>query len=246
MNSQPARAAIVTGASRGIGREIALRLVKDGFAVALGYAGRHDAAEAVAEEIRNVGGSVIAVRGNVAEVADVDALFAASFEAFGRLDAVVCNAGILSMARIESKSLADFDRIMAVNARGTFLMLAKAGEVLGPGGRIVALSSSVTHKATPGYGPYIASKLAVEGLVRVLANELRGRNITVNAIAPGPVATELFFEGKSEAQVAAITKMAPLERLGEPADIAGAVAFLLGPDGGWVNGQIIGVNGGFA
>lgn len=125
-------------------------------------------------------------------------------------------------------------------------MLAKAAEVLGEGGRIVALSSSVIAKSSPGYGPYIASKSAVEGLVRVLANEVRGRNIAVNAVAPGPTATELFLKGKTDQQIETLAKISPMERLGEAADIASLVAFLVGPDGGWINGQVVRSNGGFA
>lgn len=170
----------------------------------------------------------------------------AAQQAFGPLDAVISNAGVMGLATINTQNVGMLDRMMATNVRGTFLVLAKAAEVLGDGGRIVALSSSVIAKATPGYSPYIASKAAVEGLVRVLANELHGRNITVNAVAPGPVATELFFNEKSEEQVAMLAKMSPLERLGQPADIANAVSFLVGKDGGWVNGQVIRVNGGFA
>lgn len=246
MSSKPTRGAIVTGASRGIGKDIALRFAADGFAVAVGYAGKQDLAEAVVAEIQSRGGTAIAVQGDVSDADDVFRLFSSARQAFGRLDAVICNAGVLSMARIEADNVAVLDRMMSINVRGSFLVLAKAAEVLGEGGRIVALSSSVMAKAFPGYGPYIASKAAVEGLVHVLANELRGRNITANAVAPGPVATELFFEGKTEEQVAAITKMAPLERLGQPEDIARVVSFLVGEDGGWVNSQVIQVNGGFA
>ena len=246
MSPPSTRAAIVTGASRGIGRDIALRLAQDGHAVAVGYA--HDPAKAqeVVTAIVNGGGRALAIQADVSAQDDVERLFSTAQSAFGRLDAVVCSAGVMGMAPVRMENVADFDSMMAVNARGTFLVLAKAAETLAEGGRIVALSSSVIAKASPGYGPYIASKAAVEGLVHVLANELRGRGITVNAVAPGPVATELFFKGKTEEQVAMLSKMAPLERLGEPTDIAGAVSFLLGPDGGWVHGQVLRVNGGFA
>lgn len=240
------KAAIVTGASRGIGRDIALRLASDGFAVAIGYAGNQVQADAVVAEIQAKGGTAIAIRGNVADVDDVTRLFSSARDAFGRLDAVVSNAGIMSLAPIKVDNAEKLDQMLRTNVRGTFLVLAKAAEVLGDGGRIVALSTSVIARATPGYGPYIASKSAVESLVHVLANELRGRNITVNAVAPGPVATELFFNGKTEEQIMMLAKMSPMERLGQPLDIANAVSFLVGKDGGWINSQVVRVNGGFA
>ncbi len=246
MTNQTDKVAIVTGGARGIGQAIAMRLAADGFAVTIGFAGNQAQADATVAAIAAAGGRAIAVKGDIAEPGDVAELFAATQRAFGRIDAVVSNAGVMEMAPIKEDSLAAFDRMMATNVRGTFLLLAKAAELLQDGGRIVALSTSVIAKSLPGYGPYIASKSAVEGLVRVLANELRGRNVTVNAVAPGPVGTDLFLHGKSDEQVAALANMAPLQRLGEPADIANAVAFLLGADGGWVNGQVVRVNGGFA
>lgn len=246
MTTTADKVAIVTGGSRGIGKAIALRLARDGFAVAIGYAGNQGRADNTVDEVKALGGRAIAVKGNVAEPGDVHALFSVAQETFGRIDAVVSNAGEMEFALIREDSLAAFDRMMDTNVRGTFLVLAKAAEMLPDGGRIVVLSSSVIAKATPGYGPYIASKSAVEGLVHVLANELRGRKVTVNAVAPGPVGTELFLKGKTEEQISMLANMAPLQRLGEPDDIANAVAFLLGMDGGWVNSQIVRVNGGFA
>jgi 3-oxoacyl-[acyl-carrier protein] reductase len=138
-----------------------------------------------------------------------------------------------------------FDKVITTNLRGTFVVLGQASRTVSSGGRIIVFSSSVIAMAFPTYGPYIASKAGVEGLVRVLANELRGRNITVNAVAPGPVATELFLTGKSEAQIDQLRKLSPLERLGQPEDIANVVSLLAGPDGAWINGQILRANGGF-
>jgi 3-oxoacyl-[acyl-carrier protein] reductase len=238
--------AIVTGASRGIGREIAFRLAADGLAVVVNYAGNTAKAEETVAAIEANGGRAVAVQGDVSDPQDVERLFQTTQESFGRIDVVVNSAGIMHMAPINGDNLETFDRTIATNLRGTYLVLAQAAKHLGEGGRIIALSTSVIAKAFPGYGPYIASKAGVEGLVRVLANELRGRQITVNAVAPGPVATELFLEGKSEDQIAQLAALPPLERLGQPEDIAGVVSFLAGPDGGWVNAQVLRANGGFA
>ena len=139
-----------------------------------------------------------------------------------------------------------FDKVIATNLRGTFLVFAQAAQHVPDGGRIIAFSSSVLAKAFPGYGAYIASKAGVEGLVHVLANELRGRNISVNAVAPGPVGTDLFLKGKNAEQIDQFKKMSPLERLGMPEDIANLVSFLASPEGGWINSQILRANGGFA
>jgi 3-oxoacyl-[acyl-carrier protein] reductase len=238
--------ALVTGASRGIGRAIALRLARDGFDVVVNYAGNADKARETMAAIEGLGRKAVAVQADVAEAGDVARLFEAAQQAFGRLDVVVNSAGVMPMAAIRPDQLDAFDRAIATNLRGSFLVLAHAAQQLKEGGRIIALSTSVIAKSFPGYGPYIASKAGTEGLVHVLANELRGRGITVNAIAPGPVGTELFFNGKSDEQVAQIAKQAPLERIGEPDEIAAAVSFLAGPDGAWVNAQVIRVNGGFA
>jgi 3-oxoacyl-[acyl-carrier protein] reductase len=240
------KSAIVTGASRGIGRAIALRLAADGFDVAVGYAGNTALAEATVAAIREAGGNAIAVQADVARPDDVARMFDAAQAAFGRVDVVVNCAGVLPMATISPENLEAFDHVLATNLRGTFLVLSQASSRLGAGGRIIALSTSVIARSFPGYGPYIASKAGVEGLVRVLANELRGRDITVNAVAPGPVATELFLEGKSQAQIEQMAKLPPLERLGTPDDIAAVVSFLAGPDAGWVNAQVLRANGGFA
>ncbi|KAA9001280.1 SDR family oxidoreductase [Affinibrenneria salicis] len=246
MSQHNAPSALVTGASRGIGRAIAERLAADGFGVAVGYSGSRNRADETVSAIEAAGGQAIALQGDISRPQDVERLFAAAQARFGRLDAVVNSAGVMSMATIGAENLPAFDQTIATNLRGAFLLMSYAAERLREGGRIIMLSTSVIAKSFPGYGPYIASKAAVEGLVPVLANELRGRQITVNAIAPGPVGTALFFNGKSEQQIAHIASLAPLERIGTPQEIAAAVSFLAGADGGWVNGQVIRVNGGFA
>ena len=240
------RTAIVTGASRGIGRAIAKRLARDGFAVVVNYAGNTAKADETVQEIVQAGGTAIAIQGDVASQADVQGLFQKAKRAYGQIDVVVNSAGVMPTSPIAKADVETFDKVIATNLRGSFLVLAEAAQHVVDGGRIIAFSSSVLAKSFPAYGPYIASKAGVEGLVHVLANELRGRNITVNAVAPGPVATELFLNGKSEEQIKQIVSMAPLERLGEPEDIAGVVSFLAGPDGDWINSQVIRANGGFA
>lgn len=246
MNNEIRKAAIVTGGSGGIGQAIASRLATDGFAVAVNYVGSADKAEIAVRAIEEQGGKAIAVAGDVSDPQDVERLFAATKQAFGRVDVVVNSAGIMQLSPISGGNVDTFDRTIAINLRGTFLVMSQAANQLEAGGRIIAISSSVVAKAFPTYGAYIASKAGVEGLVHVLANELRGRDITVNAVAPGPVATELFFKGKSDELIEQIANQAPLERLGQPDDVASAVSFLAGPDGGWVNSQILRVNGGFA
>jgi 3-oxoacyl-[acyl-carrier protein] reductase len=240
------RTAIVTGASHGIGRVVAKRLAQDGFAVVVNYLSNAGEAEEVVAEIKGIGGEAIAIKADVANQTDVEQLFEQTMKQFGSVDVVVHNSGIMSLSPIGKSDVQLFDKVISTNLRGAFLVLAQAAQHLTSGGRVIAFSSSVLAKSFPSYGPYIASKAGVEGLVHVLANELRGRNITVNAIAPGPVATELFLKGKSEEQVSEISKMAPLERIGQPADIANVVSFLAGPDGGWVNSQVLRANGGFA
>ena len=240
------KSAIVTGASGGIGRAVAERLARDGFDVIVGYAGTLGRAEAVVAGIAGAGHRAIAVRADVASEVDVDHLFAEAVSAFGSVDVVVNCAGIMPLQPIAGADLNLFDKVIATNLRGAFVVMGQAARQLSSGGRIIVFSTSVIAKAFPTYGPYIASKAGVEGLVHVLANELRGREVTVNAVAPGPVATELFLAGKTDSQIEQLRMLPPLERLGEPEDIAGVVSFLAGPDGGWVNGQVLRANGGFA
>jgi 3-oxoacyl-[acyl-carrier protein] reductase len=241
-----AKVAIVTGASRGIGRSIAERLAADGFSVVVNYAGNSVEAQEVVNKITAANGKAKAVKANVGSAEDVEQLFAETLQTFGQLDVVVNNAGTMPLSLIAKGDVETFDKVIGTNLRGTFLVFAQAAQHIAEGGRIIAFSSSVLAKSFPTYGPYIASKAGVEGLVPVLANELRGRNITVNAVAPGPTGTKLFLDGKTPEQISQLSKLAPLERLGQPEDIANVVSFLAGPDGAWVNAQILRVNGGFA
>ena len=245
MTSSVTKSAIVTGASGGIGSSIAKRLAKDGFSVVVNYAGKPAPAQAVVAEIKAVGGQGIAVQADVANAEDVERLFKESIDAFGRPDVVVHCAGIMPLFPIANGDVTAFDKVIATNLRGTFLVFAQAAQHVLDGGRIIAFSSSVLAKSFPTYGAYIASKAGVEGLVHVLANELRGRNITVNAVAPGQVQTDLFLKGKSDERIEELKKMNPLERLGQPEDMANVVSFLSGPEGGWINSQVVRPNGGF-
>jgi 3-oxoacyl-[acyl-carrier protein] reductase len=243
-DTQLRRTAIVTGASRGIGAAIARRLALDGLAVVVNYAGDAQSAEAVVASIRSTGGQAEPVQADVSDPMAAHRLFDAAEKAFGGVDVVVNNAGIMTLAPISASDDEMFDRQIAVNLKGTFNMLREAATRLRRGGRIINFSSSVVGLLQPTYGIYAGTKAAVEAMTSVLAKELRGREITVNAIAPGPTATDLFLRGKSPELVDRLAKLSPLERLGQPEDIAAAVAFLAGPDGAWVNGQTLRANGG--
>ncbi len=236
--------AIVTGSSRGIGAAIAERLAKDGFNVIVNYSGKAEEADALTKKIAAAGGRALAVQADVADPVAVKNLFDRAEAEFGGVDVLVNNAGIMPLAKFADSDDALFERTIAVNLKGTFNGLREAARRLRAGGRIVNFSSSVVGLYQPSYGVYAATKGAVEAMTHVLANELRGRNITVNAIAPGPTATDLFLKGKPQQVIDHLTKLAPLERLGQPDDIAATVAFLAGPDGSWINGQVLRANGG--
>ncbi|KAB2687035.1 SDR family oxidoreductase [Brucella tritici] len=244
MSNTKSKVVIVTGASRGIGAAIAERLGRDGFIVIVNYAGNAALADAVVSKIEAYGGIARAAQADVSDPAAVKRMFDAAEDAFGGLDVLVNNAGIMALSPIAKTEDADFDNLVAVNLKGTFNTMREAGKRLRDNGRIINFSTTVVGLKLENYGIYAATKAAVETLTAIMAKEMRGRNITVNAIAPGPTATDLFLDGKSEELIARMAKMSPLERLGTPEDIAAVVAFLAGPDGGWVNGQTLRANGG--
>jgi len=239
------RVALVTGGSGGIGRAVAERLAADGTAVGVHYAGNKDRAEQVVATIEQAGGRAVAVGGDVADPEAMAEAFDAVEAAFGGIDVVVHTAGVMVLAPIVELDLDDLDRMHRTNIRGTVVVAQQAARRVRAGGAIVTFSTSVTRLSFPTYGGYVASKGAVEALTPVLARELRGRDITVNAVAPGPTATPLFLDGKSQDAIDHLAAQPPLERLGEPADIAEVAAFLAGP-GRWVNGQVLFANGGLA
>jgi 3-oxoacyl-[acyl-carrier protein] reductase len=248
MNSTPShhRVAIVTGGSRGIGRAVVSRLARDGFDVVVNYAGNRDEAQAAADEVTAAGRRALVVQADVADEHAVAAMFDEAEAELGGVDVVVHAAGRLSLAPLAELDLADFDALLRTNVRGTFVIAQQAVRRLRAGGSLVTFSSSVVGLQPPTYGAYTASKGAVEALTMIAAKEVRGRDITVNAVAPGPTATALFLDGKDQAEIDRLAAAPPLERLGRPEDIADVVSFLAGPDGHWVNGQVLRANGGIA
>lgn len=238
------RIALVTGASRGIGAAVAERLASDGFTVVINYSGDANSAEALVRRIEDNGGRALSAKADVSDAKAVRGMFDAAEAAFGGVDVLVNNAGIMKLAKIADSDDALFEQQVAVNLRGSFNAMREAGKRLRDGGRIVNFSTSVVGVKLETYGVYAATKSAVETMTAILSKELRGRNITVNAVAPGPTATDLFFKGKSPELIARMAKMNPLERLGTPQDIAATVSFLVGRDGSWINGQVLRANGG--
>ncbi|KOV82895.1 SDR family oxidoreductase [Nocardia sp. NRRL S-836] len=237
------RVAIVTGGSRGIGRAAAERLAADGQVVVIGYAGNRAEADKAVREITAQGGQAVAAQADVADEHAVAAVFDLAEQTFGGVDVVVNSAGIMPLGTVADMDLDTFDRVMRTNGRGTFVVAQQAARRVRDGGAIVNISSSVVGLRFPQYGAYAMSKGGVEALTLVLARELRGRDITVNVVAPGPTATDLFLDGKDQATIDHLAQQAPLERIGTPGDIAEVVSFLAGP-ARWVNGQVVRANGG--
>ena len=244
MSERPEKTALVTGASRGMGAAIAKRLASDGHDVVVNYARGAAEAEAVVRAIEAAGGRALAAQADVSDPAAMAALFERGEQAFGGVDVLVNNAGVMRLAPLAQADDALFDQAIAINLKGVFNGMREAARRLRDGGRIISFSSSVVGLYQPGYAVYAATKAGVEAMTRVLAKELGPRRITVNAVAPGPVATELFLAGKSEQDIAPITGRTPLGRLGEPEDVASVASFLASAEGGWINGQVLRANGG--
>ncbi len=242
MDSQK-RVAIVTGASKGIGAAIAMRLAQDGIAVVVNYARGRAAADAVVASITAAGGSAVAAGADIGSAEGIGLLFDVAEKTFGSVDILVNNAGVMALSPLAEATDVQFETMMAVNLGGVFRGLREGGRRIAKGGRIISFSSSVVGSYPATYGLYAATKAAVEAMTHVMAKEMGPRGITVNVVAPGPVETELFLTGKSEAQVKGMMAANPFGRLGQPDDIAGVVSFLAGPDSGWVSGQVIRANG---
>ena len=242
---ESARVAIVTGASKGIGQAIAERLGRDGLNVCVNYAGDRDGAQETARRIEAGGGSALVVGTSVANAAGVEAMFAQALSRFGRIDVVVSNAGInnspMPIAELEE---ADFERIMETNAKGSFLVMREAARRLGESGRVICITTSMCVAPRPGFGVYTASKSAVEGMMKVLARELAPKQITVNAVSPGPIESPMLRRGKTAAQLQQIAALSPMNRVGTLEEVANVVSFLASPEASWVTGQVVHANGG--
>lgn len=239
------KVAIVTGASRGIGREIAERLAQNGAKVVVNYASSPAKAEEVVSLIKQGGGEARAIQADISQVAEVERLFRETIEAYGGIDILVNNAGIMTTKPIAAMTEEDFDQQFAINVKGTYFAIQQAFHHMNSGGRIINFSTSVAGQMFPTYSVYAGTKGAVEQFTRQLAKEFGPKGITINAVAPGPVNTELFTVGKSEEQIAGIVKMNAFGRLGETDDIAGVVLFLASEESKWITGQTLRVNGGF-
>ncbi|MCQ8849330.1 SDR family oxidoreductase [Alteromonas stellipolaris] len=238
------RVALVTGGAKGIGASIVETLAASNFAVVVNYASSSDAANELVEQIKSKGGQAIAVKADVSKNTQALSLFEAALQEFGKVDVLVNNAGVMALSPLADTSDENFNKQFDVNMKGVFNMLRLASTQLHEGGSIINLSTSVVGLKLERYGVYAATKSAVETMSAILSKELRGKNISVNCVAPGPTETDLFTEGKSQEFIDKLANMSPMERLGQPEDIANVVAFLASDEGHWVNGQVLRANGG--
>ncbi|MFP7477258.1 SDR family oxidoreductase [Terribacillus saccharophilus] len=239
------KVAIVTGASREIGKAIALQLADEGARVIVNYTSSPDKAEAAVQAITQKNGEALAIQADISKLEDVERLFSETLQAFGKVDILVNNAGIMVNKPILDATEEDIDKIFAINVKGTYFSCQQAMKHMAEYGRIINISTSVVGQMFPAYSMYAGTKGAVEQFTRQLAKEFGSKQITINAVAPGPVNTELFTEGKSEAQIDSLKKMNAFNRLGEPEDISSVISFLAGKESQWVTGQTLRVNGGF-
>ncbi|RZK38166.1 MAG: SDR family oxidoreductase [Pedobacter sp.] len=240
------KVAIVTGGSRGIGAAIAKKLAAEGAQVVVNYSGSQADAEMVVQNIISDGGSAVAIRADISLTQDVKQLFDAAIQHFGKVDILINNAGIMITKLLKDTTDEDFDKQFNINVKGTFLLLREAAITLADGGSIVNFSTSINRLMVPTYSTYAATKSAVEQLTRVFSKEIGARGITINTVSPGPTNTELFIKGKPQQAIDGAKSLSPFNRLGEPEDIAGVVAFLVSDGAKWISAQNIGVNGAMA
>ncbi|WP_148357857.1 SDR family oxidoreductase [Peribacillus simplex] len=244
-NRLDGKVALVTGSSRGIGRAIAEQLADLGAKVVIKYSGSVHKADEVVECIKEKGGEAVAIQADISQVSHIENLFEETVNTFGKIDILVNNAGLMINKPLSEATEEDFDKQFAVNVKGTFFACQQALKYMEADGRIVNISTSVIGQMFPSYSMYAGTKGAVEQFTRHLSKEFGPKGITINAIAPGPVNTELFNVGKSEQQIEGMKKMNAFGRLGETEDIANVVSFLVSEQAQWVTGQTIRVNGGF-
>lgn len=242
MSTLNQKVVLVTGASGGIGAEISRNIAKAGAKVVVHYAGRKEPADKVVDEIKALGSDAVAIQADVRTSADIKQLFAAAIEKFGRIDAVVNNAGVMITKFIKDFTDEEFIDQMNINFTGAFFVLREAMTKIADNGVIINISTSVNRAPIPTYGPYGAIKSGVEHLTKVAAKEV-GRGIRVNAVSPGPVMTELYTRGKTPETIRYQASLSPFNRIGEPGDIAPVITFLLSDDAHWISGQVIPVNG---
>ncbi|WP_426671564.1 SDR family oxidoreductase [Mucilaginibacter sp. McL0603] len=246
MKTLESKVILVTGASRGIGAAVALKMADAGAKVIINYAGGQDAAEQTVNQIKQQGGDAIALQADVSKADEVKAMFDAAIAHYGRIDVLVNNAGVMTLKPLKDSTDEDFSRQFDINVRGTFNTLREAATRLADNGSIINSSTTQTRASFPGYGIYAATKAAVDQFTRIFAKEVGGRGINVNSIQPGPIATALFLDGKSEEVIARLAAANPFNRLGTPDDVARVVTFLASDDAKWISGQNIALNGGMA
>lgn len=245
MRNLEGKVAIITGASRGIGSSIAKQLSALGAKVVVNYSNNAVKAEEVVEEITKSGEQAVAIKADVSNIKDVERLFSETITKFGKVDILVNNAGVILYKLLSDVTEEEFDKLFNINVKGTYFACQQAMKHMENNGRIINFSTSVVGSMFPTYSVYAATKGAVEQITRQLAKEFGPKKITINAVAPGPINTELFNVGKTDEQIEAIRQMNSFGRIGEPDDIANTIEFLVSDKAQWITGQTLRINGGY-